>query len=136
MLDIQAITMYLEPNDYSVAKNWKVTQGVACTLYFQVLKQDELPTRRFIVAAGQTIKVKFQRAKKFQTNQDTVSQTFEVTAIAVATDRSLWSIALTADQVNQLVSGTVNFTIYNATVVVDSIVKNYFIQKQSTSAGQ
>jgi hypothetical protein len=88
-----------------------------------------------MVPTGQVVKAKFQRAKVAKLGQASTSQTFEVQALPMAMDRSIWTMNLTAEQVNLLVSGTVQFNIYNGTTLVQTINSPYMIKKILTGPG-
>lgn len=88
-----------------------------------------------MVPTGQVVKAKFQRAKVAKLGQTAASQTFEVQAIPMAMDRSIWTLNMTAEQINLLVSGTVQFNVYNGNTVVQTINAPYMIKKILTGAG-
>jgi hypothetical protein len=132
---VKPLDLFDEPNDIAELEFWEVTQDSPVRLSFQIQISDTLPKRRFMVPTGQTVKVKFQRAKVAKLGQAAASQTFEVAATPMAMDRSIWSINLTADQVNLLVSGTVQFNIYNGATVVQTINSPYMIKKILTGPG-
>jgi hypothetical protein len=132
---VKPLDLFDEPNDIAELEFWEVTQDSPVRLSFQIQISDTLPKRRFMVPTGQTVKVKFQRAKVAKLGQASASQTFEVAATPMAMDRSIWTINLTADQVNLLVSGTVQFNIYNGTTLVQTINSPYMIKKILTGAG-
>jgi hypothetical protein len=132
---VKPLDLFDEPNDIAELEFWEVTQDSPVRLSFQIQISDTLPKRRFMVPTGQTVKVKFQRAKVAKLGQASASQTFEVAATPMAMDRSIWTINLTADQVNLLVSGTVQFNIYNGATVVQTINSPYMIKKILTGPG-
>lgn len=132
---VKPLDLFDEPNDIAELEFWEVTQDSPVRLSFQIQISDTLPKRRFMVPTGQTVKVKFQRAKVAKLGQASASQTFEVAATPMAMDRSIWTINLTADQVNLLVSGTVQFNIYNGATVVQTINSPYMIKKIITGPG-
>lgn len=132
---VKPLDLFDEPNDIAPLEYWEVTQDSPVRLSFQVMVSDSLPIRRFMVPTGQGIKVKFMRAKVAKLGQSSTSQTFEVQATPVAMDRSIWSVNLTAEQVNTLVSGTVQFNIYNGTTLVQTINSPYMVKKILTGAG-
>ena len=132
---VKPLDLFDEPNDVAELEFWEVTQDSPVRLSFQIQISDTLPKRRFMVPIGQTVKVKFQRAKVAKLGQASTSQTFEVAATPMAMDRSIWSISLTAEQVNLLVSGTVQFNIYNGANIVQTINTPYMIKKILTGPG-
>lgn len=132
---VKPLDLFDEPNDIAPLEYWEVTQDSPVRLSFQVMVSDSLPIRRFMVPTGQVIKVKFMRAKVAKLGQSSTSQTFEVQATSAAMDRSIWSVNLTAEQVNTLVSGTVQFNIYNGTTLVQTINSPYMVKKILTGAG-
>lgn len=132
---VKPLDLFDEPNDIAELEYWEVTQDSPTRLSFQIQISDTLPKRRFMVPTGQTVKVKFQRAKVAKLGQTSTSQTFEVAATPMAMDRSIWTINLTAEQVNLLVSGTVQFNIYNGATLVQTINSPYMIKKILTGPG-
>jgi hypothetical protein len=132
---VKPLDLFDEPNDIAELEYWEVTQDSPTRLSFQIQISDTLPKRRFMVPTGQTVKAKFQRAKVAKLGQTSTSQTFEVAATPMAMDRSIWTINLTAEQVNLLVSGTVQFNIYNGATLVQTINSPYIIKKIMTGAG-
>ena len=132
---VKPLDLFDEPNDIAPLEYWEVTQDSPVRLSFQILITDSLPMRPFMVPTGQVVKAKFQRAKVAKLGQAPNSQTFEVQALPMAMDRSIWTVNLTADQVNTLVSGTVQFNIYNGTTLVQTINTPYMIKKILTGAG-
>jgi hypothetical protein len=132
---VKPLDLFDEPNDIAELEYWEVTQDSPTRLSFQIQISDTLPKRRFMVPTGQTVKAKFQRAKVAKLGQTSTSQTFEVAATPMAMDRSIWTINLTAEQVNLLVSGTVQFNIYNGATLVQTINSPYMIKKILTGPG-
>lgn len=132
---VKPLDLFDEPNDIAPLDYWEVTQDSPVKLTFQLLVSDALPLRRFMVPTGQVVKAKFQRAKTAKLGQASTSQTFEVQALPMAMDRSIWTLNMTAEQVNLLVSGTVQFNIYNGATVVQTINSPYMIKKILTGAG-
>jgi hypothetical protein len=132
---VKPLDLFDEPNDIAPLEYWEVTQDSPVRLTFQIMISDALPLRRFMVPVGQVVKAKFQRAKVAKLGQASVSQTFEVQALPMAMDRSIWTMSLTADQVNTLVGGTVQFSIYNGATLVQTINVPYMIKKILTGAG-
>lgn len=132
---VKPLDLFDEPNDIAPLEYWEVTQDSPVRLSFQIMISDALPLRRFMVPTGQVVKAKFQRAKVAKLGQASASQTFEVQALPMAMDRSIWTMSLTADQVNTLVGGTVQFNIYNGATLVQTINVPYMIKKILTGAG-
>jgi len=132
---VKPLDIFDEPNDIAPLEYWEVTQDSPVRLTFQIMISDALPLRRFMVPTGQVVKAKFQRAKVAKLGQASASQTFEVQALPMAMDRSIWTMSLTADQVNTLVGGTVQFSIYNGATLVQTINVPYMIKKILTGAG-
>lgn len=132
---VKPLDLFDEPNDIAPLEYWEVTQDSPVRLSFQIMISDALPLRRFMVPTGQVVKAKFQRAKVAKLGQASASQTFEVQALPMAMDRSIWTMSLTADQVNTLVGGTVQFSIYNGATLVQTINVPYMIKKILTGAG-
>jgi hypothetical protein len=132
---VKPLDLFDEPNDIAPLEYWEVTQDSPVKLTFQLLVSDALPLRRFMVPTGQVVKAKFQRAKVAKLGQTAASQTFEVQAIPMAMDRSIWTLNMTAEQINLLVSGTVQFNVYNGNTVVQTINAPYMIKKILTGAG-
>lgn len=133
-LSFVPVDMIKSPNDWSVLSKWSVLQGTAETLYLQLQVSDALGTRRYIPATGTTVTMTFTRARASTLGQTDTAQTFTVNCTAVTEDKSMWYAALTATQINTLISGTVKVVVTEGTTVY-TLNKAYAIQKTSTGSG-
>jgi len=116
---------------------WTVTDPNATTLWLQLQISDALGSRRYMVATGGTLSVIFQRADSFTTNQGVLSQTSQgisVSGAVNANDRSLFSVALTQQQVQGIVSGTVKFSLTEGSSTT-TWVQDYLLSKSLTRPG-
>lgn len=132
MLFVKPIEMISSPNFFSEAIEWSVVASSTGSFWFQIKVKDNLSIRRWIPAAGASIKVEFMRARSVAINQP--SQTFSKTAVQDLQDKSLWRVDLTQQDTSLLISGTVRFILTEGSVV-NVITQPYFVTKTMIGAG-
>lgn len=116
---------------------WTVTSPNAVTLWFQLQIEDALGSRRYMTAVGSTLTVTFQRADSYVSNGgplSTSAQSVAVTATPHANDRSLYSMALTTQNIQLLVSGAVKYRLVEGANDT-TWLQDYGIQKKLTNPG-
>jgi hypothetical protein len=117
---------------------WTITDPNAVTLWFQLQISDSLGDRRYLLGSGGTMTAIFQRADAYNVQipggLTQTSQTITISCPVNANDRSLFTLPMTTQQVQGVVSGTVKFTMVESGVST-SWVQNYLIVKKLTSAG-
>lgn len=137
------LDMISAPNFWAPAKNnrWELIDPNAVTLWFRLNIVDSLGERSYVTASGAAMTVIFQRADLIQVDRSIIPQKLTNTAQSVtktasvhATDKSLFSFTLTAQDVQNIVSGTVKFTLVESGVTT-TWVQNYLLQKSLTSPG-
>lgn len=133
------LDMISAPNYFAplAEPRWTILDPNAVTLWFQLYIEDTLGTRRYITASGATMTVAFQRADAFALSQNQLTQTAQglsLPATAHANDRSLFSLALTSQSVQTIVSGTVKFTLVESSVTT-TWVQNHALSKKLTAPG-
>lgn len=133
------IDMITAPNYFAPLSEsrWTIIDPNAVTLWFQLQIEDSLGTRRYMVASGATMTVAFQRADSFTLSQNALAQAAQglsLPATANANDRSLFSLALTSQSVQTIVSGTVKFTLVESGVTT-AWTQNHFLSKKLTAQG-
>lgn len=134
-----ALDMFQAPNNYAPTPGgtFNLTEPNAQTLWFQLQVSDSLGVRRFIPPNGTSLTLEFQRANKFVgTNRapQESAQTVLKTATPNTDDRSLFSVALTTQDVTQIRSGTLKVNITTAGVTT-SFVDNFAVRKKLTDPG-
>ena len=133
------LDMITAPNYYAALPDgrWTVTSPSAATLWFQLQIVDALGTRRYIVGTGATLTVTFQRADilaQGQTALGATAQSVVVSAIPHSNDRSLFSMTLTTQNVQTLVSGAVKYRLVEGANDT-TWLQDYGVQKRVTSPG-
>ena len=133
------LDMIAPPNYYAPLADgrWVITSPNAVTLWFGLQIEDSLGARRYMVATGATMTVTFQRADQFTSSQSILTQTAQsvtLTATVNANDRSLFSMNLTTQNIQTLVSGTVKCRLVEAGVDT-TWLQDYGISKKLTNPG-
>lgn len=143
---IVPLDMIDAPNDFGVLPDtqWPIVGNNPLVLWFQFRKVDMLGERRYLVAGGGSVQLAFLRADtpgqpaNLQTNSmfTPVSQVQTVTVVAVpyAGDQSLYSINLTSQQTQLIISGTVQVSLTEAGVTT-VWNQNYLVKKTLALAG-
>ncbi|MEM4379317.1 MAG: hypothetical protein QXL01_01340 [Thermoplasmatales archaeon] len=141
MAEFKAIPldMISAPNSYSVLPGgiWEVTSPNAQTLWFQLQIIDSLGARRYVAASGATITATFRRMDLIsslngsinQTNRDVVK-----TAVFHANDRSLLSISMTSQDIQNIVSGGVLFS-FTEGANTSKWIQDWLLKKKLTDPG-
>jgi hypothetical protein len=127
-----AIDMIDSPN-YFKESSWTTTPGNSVRLYCQLQIEDSLSARRYMPAAGSTVKVDFLRARSLSAINP-VSQTIQKTAIQISEDKSLFYIDLTTTDTQNIISGTVKVT-FTESGTVNVFLQNYFVVRKSIIPG-
>jgi hypothetical protein len=133
-IKIAALDMISAPNYYSYVSDnkWSVKSGNSVTLYGQLFIVDSLSERRYIPAAGATLQATFLRSDTPGTN---TSRTLNKMATLNASDRSLFSLALSSSEVDGIVSGGITFTLNEGSSAITVWVMDWGIKKTNTSSG-
>lgn len=133
------LEMITAPNYFAALADgrWTVTSPNAVTLWFQLNIEDALGSRRYMTAVGATLTVTFQRADQFTSSGGVLSQAAQsvvLSAVPHANDRSLFSMALTTQNVQLLVSGAVKYRLVEGANDT-TWLQDYGIQKKLTNPG-
>lgn len=133
------LDMISAPNYFAplAEPRWTIIDPNAVTLWFQLQVSDTLGDRRYMVAGGATMQVTFQRADQISTTQGLLtntSQSVVLSATPHANDRSLFSMALTSQQVQTIVSGTVKFKLTESGLDT-TWVQDHMLKKMLTNPG-
>ena len=142
MPNFQAIPldMISAPNYYAVAKNnrWEIISPNATTLWFDLSIIDSLGQRPYSVGNSAVLQVIFMRADKqtiVQYNTLTATpQTVTKTASVNSSNKSLFSVSMSSQDIQIVVSGTVKFTLVDGSVN-ETWNQNWMLQKTLTSPG-
>jgi hypothetical protein len=132
------LDMISSPNFYSELDGaWKITSPNQQTLWFQLNIIDSLGQRRYIAAAGATLTALFRRmdlitSQSGKLNQQTQNITKTVTFNT--SDRSLCSIVLTQQDVQNIVSGGIVFTLVESGTTTQWI-EQWIVSKNLTGPG-
>lgn len=133
------LDMVLAPNYFAPLGDvrWLITDPNPTTLWFQLGILDALGLRRYITAVGATLTATFMRMDALTSSLGILTstpQTVAVNATVFATDASLFSLALTTQQIQNIVSGTIQFSLTEGAVVT-TWNQNWLIQKSLTNPG-
>ena len=141
MFKISPIEMISAPNYWSVNKDktWVIVSPNQQALWLLLNISDAMGDRPYTSAVNATLTVTFQRAdaitRVFPSTQLTnIPQSVVKAATANAQNRSLWTIALTSQDVQTLTSGTVKFDLTengNTTTWLE----NWMVKKMLTDPG-
>jgi len=136
---VKPLDMILAPNYFAPLSDgrWMITDPNATTLWFQLEILDSLGPRRYLTGVGATLTATFMRMDALASNLGILTstpQTVNTPALAYTTDASLFSLALTTQQIQNIVSGTVQFALTEGAVVT-TWNQNYLIQKTLTNPG-
>lgn len=136
------LDMITAPNFFGYLRDfqWTIVGNNPVVLWFQFQVSDTLGTRRYTVATPGTVALTFLRADTagvspsappvtFST-QTPVAQTQTIYKVATpyTTDRSLYSISLTAQETATLTSGTVQVTLTENNQPI-TFNQNYLVKK-------
>lgn len=112
-----------------------MTGGVAIDLWGVLQIEDSLGKRSYTPLAGSTLAVLFQRGDNIgYVGNAATPLSFTKTAINDPNNRSLWRIALTAQDATTATSGTLVFTLTEGGAP-QKWVGNWALRKLNTSAG-
>lgn len=140
MANFKVVPLYMvqAPNFYSELNGtWEITSPNQQTLWFQLNIVDALGQRRYISAAGATFTALFRRMDLITSefgklNQQ--SQNVTKTISFNASDRSLCSIVLTQQDIQNIVSGGVTFTLIESGTTTQWI-EQWIIKKNIVASG-
>lgn len=129
------------PNYYSMLPNkrWDIINPNAQTLWFQLNIVDNLGERRYIPATGSTLEATFKRSDIMvagpRANQFTnTSQSVVKVCTANASDKSLYSISMTTQDIQAIVGGSVQFKLTESGVSTTWLF-DWGVYKKLTDAG-
>lgn len=139
------ISLVGDHNYYSPLPNgaWVITDPSQTTLSFRLDIDDSLGQRPYVASAGSLISVIFQRAANITLSQvtassfsaqQTESQTVTKNATANSSNPSIWSISLTSQDVEAILSGTVKFSLTESSIA-KTWLQNWAVEKKLTSKG-
>lgn len=134
------VDMISAPNYYgaTVDGQWLFTSANAQTIWFTLSIVDALGTRPYTPAMGATLTLTFQRsdliAVNVQGNLTNTIQNVVKTATAFAGNRTLWSVAMTSQDIAKSLSGTVKFN-FKESGVETEFVQNWLVKKTLTAPG-
>lgn len=130
---IQPIEYYGNINDFSPVKSWEVAAGSPTVLYFILTKSDSLGTKRFIIDNSTTVNVLFLRSRPAKSGE--TAKTISKTATVLSqNDRSFFQINLSAEDTNNILSGSVQLVVtINGAQNKSSIP--YVVKKSISSPG-
>lgn len=132
------IDMISAPNIYSeLDGGWKIISPNQQTLWFQLNIVDSLGQRRYIPASGATLTALFRRMDLITSdfgrlNQQ--SQNVTKTITFNSSDRSLCSMVLTQQDVQNIVSGGILFTLVESGTTTQWI-EQWIVSKNLTGPG-
>jgi len=134
------IEMMTAPNYWApLADNrWVITEPSATDLWFNLQISDALGSRPYVPSSA-TLQVTFQRSDLLATSGDrrsltSTSRSIVKAATADVDNASLWKIALSASDIEIVVSGTVKFALLEGTIMT-TWLQNWVLQKQLTDPG-
>lgn len=145
---VTPLDMISAPNYFAYLRDyqWNVVGNNPVTLWFQFQITDSLGTRRYSVASPGTLALTFLRADSvgvspsappvtFST-QTPVSQTQSIYKVATpyVSDRSLFSISLSAQETATITSGTVQVTLTEGSQPI-TFNQNYLVKKTIAAPG-
>lgn len=129
------------PNYYSVLKNnrWDITNPNQQVLWFQLQIIDNLGARHYIPATGSTLEATFMRADKLTAGPRASQLTYTAqsvvkSCVANASDKSLYSISMTSQDVQNIVSGSVKFRLVESGIETVWLF-DWGVSKKLTDAG-
>ncbi len=135
------IEMISDPNFYSIIEDgyWTLIGSNAQTLWLRVDIKDSLGQRPYMISNTDTLKVEFLRADQFSTPNNrsrlqSTAKSVEKPCLASATNRSLYKIILTSNDVGAIMSGSARFTITSGGSS-NTWVMNYAVVKKLTDPG-
>jgi hypothetical protein len=133
------IDMISAPNFYAEFGDgmWVIAGTSAVTLWLQLNIVDALGERRFITGNSAVLQAIFQRSDLFAQQNNQLTQTprsLTKTATAHAQDKSLFSIALTSQDVQTIVGGSIKFTLTD-TSINDTWIQDWIVQKKLIDPG-
>jgi hypothetical protein len=124
------------PNYYSLLPDsqWQVTHGVKAALAGQIWITDSLGARRYVLPATSTLSITFVRADTAQ--QPSSSQSITKAVSINQFDRSLFTFELSAQETQQVISGSVIFNLTDTGAGVSAQwTQNYGLKKALVGPG-
>jgi hypothetical protein len=139
---IQPVDVISAPNFFSPLSDnrWVITGQNAVTLWGILQIQDNLGVRRYIPATGSTLQAVFMRKDAVNLTQTyplqvtNTTQNVTINAALNASDRSLFSLTLTAQDAANVVSGSVKFTLTESSIA-NTWVQDWLLQKKIPQTG-
>ena len=141
---VQPIEVIAAPNFYAplVDNRWEITNPNAQTLWFQLQISDSLGTRRYMLASGGTLEVTFQRSDLiaaggltgFPSQITNTARSVIKTAVPHANDRSLFSIAMTTQDIQGIVTGSTKYKMVESGVETVWLF-DWSVRKKLTNPG-
>lgn len=131
MLGLRPVEIF-SINDFQIIGEWNIADGTATTISFILTKTDSLGERRYVPATGSTVQLSFLRARAATSNSTAL--TITKTGIAKSEDRSMYDVALTAADTENIISGGVKLTI-NEGGSTTSVNVPYVIKKSYADPG-
>lgn len=139
---IQPVDVINAPNSFSVLPDnrWVTSGANAVTLWGILQIQDSLGTRRYIPASGATLQAVFMRKDALNLTQtyplqvSSTTQNVTVNAVLNNSDRSLFSLVLTAQNAADVISGSVKFSLTESAITT-TWVQDWLLQKKIPQIG-
>lgn len=136
MFFVKPLELISAPNFYSLLPDsqWQVTHGVMAPLAAQVWINDSLGSRRYVLPSSATLTVTFLRADSPQNPSS--SQSVVKTVSILDADRSIVTFDLSAQETQQIISGTVIFNLNDTGAGASAQwTQNYGIKKTLVGPG-
>lgn len=102
---------YVSENLFSAIPAWEIVNGAAARLYFQLLIDDVLGTRRYLLAPASQVSLSFIRSRAPSVGSSSTVITKYATMILPVSDKSIFQVDLSATEASQVVTGGVRLTI-------------------------
>jgi hypothetical protein len=110
MYSLQPI-QYYSVNDFAPLEEWQIQNGVAAVIHFMLVKTDSLGTRRFVTPPGTTVQLAFMKSRPATLGGTSQSVTKNATQSVPADDKSIYQVALTAEETQNVLSGSIQLII-------------------------
>lgn len=131
---IQPIEYFGSVNSITPVQAWEIAHGAPKTVYFTLTQIDSLGSRRFIPPAGTAVGINFFRSRPATINSlpQTISKT--ATQVSPTEDKSIYSVTLTLDDVNTIISGSIQLVV-TIGGVANKVAIPYIVKKSYAAPG-
>ena len=102
---------YINENLFTEIPNWEIPHGQACTLYFQLMIDDALGTRRFLPPVSSQVKLQFISSRPPTVGSASTNISKFAAQILPSADKSLYQVVLMPTETSKIITGGVQLIV-------------------------